>query len=73
LFPVPGETIAAVREAVDTPIIVGGGIDSYEKADAALQAGADVIVVGNGIEANRELLPEIAACVKAYNQKLESV
>lgn len=72
-FPVTGETIAAVREAVDTPIIVGGGIDSYEKADNALNAGADVIVVGNGIEANQELLPEIAACVKAYNGKLESV
>lgn len=73
LFPVPGETIAAVRAAVDTPIIVGGGIDSYEKADAALHAGADVIVVGNGIEANQELLPEVAACVRAYNEKLQSV
>ncbi|WP_353722273.1 geranylgeranylglyceryl/heptaprenylglyceryl phosphate synthase [Dyadobacter sp. 676] len=72
-FPVPGETIAAVRAAVDTPIIVGGGIDSYEKADAALHAGADVIVVGNGIEANQELLPEIAACVRAHNEKLLSV
>ncbi|MCF0072157.1 geranylgeranylglyceryl/heptaprenylglyceryl phosphate synthase [Dyadobacter sp. CY261] len=72
-FPVPAETIAAVRATVDTPIIVGGGIDSYEKADSALNAGADVIVVGNGIEANQELLPEIAACVRAFNEKLESV
>lgn len=72
-FPVPAETIAAVRGTVDTPIIVGGGIDSYEKADNALRAGADVIVVGNGIEANPELLPEVAACVRAYNEKLLSV
>ncbi|WP_031530826.1 geranylgeranylglyceryl/heptaprenylglyceryl phosphate synthase [Dyadobacter crusticola] len=72
-FPVPGEIIAAVREAVDTPIIVGGGINSYEKADIALGSGADVIVVGNGIEQNPELLPEIAACVHAYNTKPEQV
>ena len=72
-FPVTAETIAAVRETVDTPIIVGGGIDSYEKADIALNAGADVIVVGNGIEQNQDLLPEIAACVGAFNKKLQSV
>ncbi|QRR02397.1 geranylgeranylglyceryl/heptaprenylglyceryl phosphate synthase [Dyadobacter sandarakinus] len=70
-FPVTAETIAAVRGTVDTPIIVGGGIDSYEKADQALNAGADVIVVGNGIEKNPELLPEVAACVKAFNSKIE--
>ncbi|KQS32952.1 geranylgeranylglyceryl/heptaprenylglyceryl phosphate synthase [Dyadobacter sp. Leaf189] len=72
-FPVPGEIIAAVRGAVGTPIIVGGGINSYEKADIALGSGADVIVVGNGIEQNPELLPEIAACVHAYNTKPEQV
>jgi phosphoglycerol geranylgeranyltransferase len=72
-FPVSGEIISAVRASVDTPIIVGGGIDSYEKAEAALTAGADVIVVGNGIEQNPDLLPEVAACVKAFNRKLESV
>jgi phosphoglycerol geranylgeranyltransferase len=68
--PVPGPVIAAVRQTVDTPIIVGGGIDSYEKAFAALEAGADVIVVGNGIEQNPELLPEIAASVKTFNSEL---
>ncbi|CAG5071486.1 Geranylgeranylglyceryl phosphate synthase [Dyadobacter sp. CECT 9623] len=72
-FPVPGEIIAAVRQAVDTPIIVGGGINSFEKADIALSAGADVIVVGNGIEQNPELLSEIAQCVNSYNRKLQSV
>ncbi|TLV00449.1 geranylgeranylglyceryl/heptaprenylglyceryl phosphate synthase [Dyadobacter luticola] len=73
LYPVTGETIAAVRAAVDTPIIVGGGIDSYEKAENALSAGADVIVVGNGIEKNPELLPEVAACVSAFNRNVAQV
>lgn len=72
-FPVPAVIISAVRQTVDTPIIVGGGIDSYEKAYAALVAGADVIVVGNGIEQNPDLLPEISASVKAFNSSLQKV
>jgi phosphoglycerol geranylgeranyltransferase len=66
-FPVPADVISAVRKTVETPIIVGGGINSYEKAFAALEAGADVIVVGNGIEQNPGLLPEVAASIKAFN------
>ncbi|MDQ6481243.1 geranylgeranylglyceryl/heptaprenylglyceryl phosphate synthase [Dyadobacter sp. LHD-138] len=72
-IPVSAEMIAAVRAAVDTPIIVGGGIDSSEKALLALQAGADVVVVGNGIEQNQNLLPEVAAAVKMFNLQLEKV
>jgi len=71
--PVPAEVISAVRQNVDTPIIVGGGIDSYEKAYSALAAGADVVVVGNGIERNPDLLPEVAASVKAFNSGLQKV
>ncbi|GAB3500293.1 geranylgeranylglyceryl/heptaprenylglyceryl phosphate synthase [Spirosoma knui] len=62
------EMIAAVRAAVDTPIIVGGGINSGEKAYQALQAGADLIIVGNGIEQNPDLLPELSTVVREFNQ-----
>lgn len=68
--PVSAEMIAAVRKSVDAPIIVGGGINTIQKAQAALEAGADVIVVGNGIEQNPDLLPEIAQMVKAFNEKV---
>ena len=64
--PVSPEMIAAVRQSVDTPIIVGGGINSVKKAKNALSAGADVIVVGNGIEENIDLLREIAEMVSNY-------
>ena len=64
--PVSPEMIAAVRQSVDTPIIVGGGINSIKKAKNALSAGADVIVVGNGIEENIDLLKKIAETVNGY-------
>jgi putative glycerol-1-phosphate prenyltransferase len=73
LYPVPAEIIEAVRASVDTPIIVGGGINSSEKALIAMKAGADVIVVGNGIEQNQNLLSEVAASVKMFNLQLEKV
>lgn len=69
-WPVPAAMIAAVRAAVDTPIIVGGGINSGEKAYNALKAGADVIVVGNGIEQNPDLLPELSAVIREFNQSV---
>ncbi|MCU0469087.1 MAG: geranylgeranylglyceryl/heptaprenylglyceryl phosphate synthase [Arcicella sp.] len=64
--PVSPEMIAAVRQSVETPIIVGGGINSARKAKTALEAGADVIVVGNGIEQNIDLLKEIALAVNSF-------
>ncbi|MFM7589380.1 MAG: geranylgeranylglyceryl/heptaprenylglyceryl phosphate synthase, partial [Bacteroidota bacterium] len=55
--------VAAVRQAVDLPIIVGGGINSAEQILALRQAGADWVVVGTAIEQNPAILTEI-------NQKL---
>jgi phosphoglycerol geranylgeranyltransferase len=44
---VPPEMISAVRECVDIPVIVGGGIRDEETAVEKLRAGADIIVTGN--------------------------
>ena len=69
-WPVTPAMIAAIRAAVDVPIIVGGGINSGEKAYEALKAGADMIVVGNGIEQDPELLPELSAVIREFNQSV---
>ncbi len=68
--PVSPDLISAVRQSVDVPIVVGGGINSGEKAYQALKAGADLIVVGNGIERDPELLPELSAMMHTFNQSL---
>lgn len=73
LNPVSPEMIAAVRQSVETPIIVGGGINSIKKAKSALSAGADIIVIGNGIEENVDLLKEIALTVNSYQLKVKDM
>jgi len=62
------KTIAYVRKSIDCPLIVGGGIDSSGKAIDALSAGADVVVIGNGIEKQPTLLIEVSDRIKEYNQ-----
>jgi phosphoglycerol geranylgeranyltransferase len=50
--PISTEMISAVAGAVDIPLVVGGGIRTKRQAEAALKAGADLIVVGTAIEAD---------------------
>jgi len=61
--PVGENIITAVKKSIDIPLIIGGGIRSAEQAKAAYSAGADVVVVGNAIEKNKELIREIAQIV----------
>ena len=64
--------ISTVRKAIDKPLIVGGGINTTVKAIAALQAGADMIVIGNALEKNPDLLIEISDKVYDWNQSVET-
>mgnify|MGYP006140029999 FL=1 len=61
--PISEKMITTVSKSVDTPLIIGGGISSGEKAAANCKAGADIIVVGNAIEKNENLIIEIANAV----------
>ena len=65
--PVPASMITSVKKHIGIPLIIGGGITSPEKALDALRAGADVIVVGNAIEKDPDLIPRIAAAVRSEN------
>lgn len=61
--PVSTSMIEAVSGAIDIPLIVGGGISTPEKARANVEAGANIVVVGNAIEKDPMLIEEIAAVV----------
>ena len=57
--PVPGEMIAAVKENISIPLIVGGGIRTVEAMKNAYAQGADVVVIGNILEEQPELYSEL--------------
>ena len=48
--PVPVDMIAAVRNTVEAPIMVGGGLRNADSIAARVSAGADIIVVGNALK-----------------------
>lgn len=63
--PVPAQMIQMVKNQIDIPLIVGGGIKTGEQAKKAVSAGADLIVTGTVIEQDvgqtkiRELIENI--------------
>ncbi|MCG8391383.1 MAG: geranylgeranylglyceryl/heptaprenylglyceryl phosphate synthase [Cytophagales bacterium] len=67
---IPSRMISKVRKSVDLPLVIGGGINSAEKAKFALEAGADMIVVGNAIEKNPNLLIEVSEKIYDFNRSL---
>ncbi len=66
--PISTKIISAVRESVNGPIFIGGGIKTAEGAVAACNAGADVVVVGNAFEKEPELTNQIAKAVHGLNK-----
>lgn len=64
--------ISAVRKSINVPMIVGGGINTAQKALSALEAGADMIVIGNALEKTPDLLTEISDKVYDWNQSVEA-
>jgi len=65
--PVSVEMVEEVRQATTVPLIVGGGINTPQKAVDLLSAGADMIVIGNGIEKDINLLINVSEKINAMN------
>lgn len=55
-MPISEKMIQSVKENISIPLIVGGGIRDVKTAEKIARAGADIIVVGNAIEDNPELI-----------------
>lgn len=64
--PVSADMITAVRKNVNLPIIIGGGIQTPKEAHCALDAGADIVVVGNALENNTSILESISDAVHSF-------
>ena len=63
--PVSPEIIKAVRAVTSVTLIVGGGIRTPEVMNAAYNAGADIVVIGNHFEQHPEELSRF--CQKNQN------
>tara|TARA_B100000965_G_scaffold405283_1_gene438703 strand:- start:1655 stop:2392 length:738 start_codon:yes stop_codon:yes gene_type:complete len=61
--PIKIEMIKQVSKSINIPLIIGGGICNAQKAIDNCNAGADLIVVGNAIEKNADLISEISNAV----------
>lgn len=66
---VPQKVIAGVKKNISVPLIVGGGINTVLKAVQALEAGADMLILGNGVEQNPELLIEVSERIHHINRQ----
>lgn len=63
-IPIPTEIIRNVKHETQLPLIVGGGIKSTAAAKEAFDAGADIIVIGNALEKNPNLIKEILHVIR---------
>lgn len=66
---VPEAMVTAVRNSIDIPLIVGGGIRNATAVDSIFSSGADILVLGNGCEENSKLLEEACKIRDAQNKK----
>jgi len=61
---ISNEMIKEVTENINIPLIIGGGIKTEKEAKEKFEAGADIIVVGNGLEENLSLINSISKIIK---------
>jgi geranylgeranylglyceryl phosphate synthase family protein len=61
---IPPRIISAVKQNINVPLFVGGGINSANDLKRVFDAGADVAVVGNAVERDPRKLIEFAGVLK---------
>jgi phosphoglycerol geranylgeranyltransferase len=68
---VPSGMIKMVKEVIDVPLIVGGGIRKGEQAREIVGAGADIIVTGTVVEENeaKHIIRELVESIKSSRRK----
>ena len=61
ISPINPEIIKAVKQSLEIPLIVGGGIKSKTQMQLAYDSGADVVVIGTAFEENEAFFEELKA------------
>jgi putative glycerol-1-phosphate prenyltransferase len=68
--PVPVNLVRAVRQNISIPLVVGGGITNKSEIEEIFNAGADLIILGNGVEKNPELLREACRIRDKFQEEI---
>ena len=63
--PVPPDMVKIVKDWIDIPLLVGGGIRKAEDARNIVKAGADIIVTGTLVEEVEDIKTAVSEIVKA--------
>jgi phosphoglycerol geranylgeranyltransferase len=66
--PVPVSIVKSVRENISIPVAVGGGIRNKTEIKDIFDAGANLIILGNGCEKKPELLHEACKVRDEYRK-----
>ncbi len=69
--PIPNKMLSVVKETIDVPLIVGGGIRNRCDAEAIVNAGADIVVTGTIVEekGSEEEMVEIIKGIRETGSK----
>nr|WP_321407651.1 geranylgeranylglyceryl/heptaprenylglyceryl phosphate synthase [uncultured Carboxylicivirga sp.] len=65
--PVSAEMISSVKQQIDIPLMIGGGLNTSSKIETACKAGADIIVIGNALEKDLSLIKEFSEVIQSFN------
>lgn len=57
--PVDSKIIVTVKETLNIPLIVGGGIRSKQQLESAYNSGADMVVIGTAFEENEDFFENL--------------
>lgn len=70
LEPVKSTIVSEVKQNINIPLIVGGGIQTPQQICALYQAGADIIVVGTAFENDEKKLKTLAEAAAGFSREL---
>jgi phosphoglycerol geranylgeranyltransferase len=67
--PISQNMISSVKQSIDIPLIVGGGIRTLRTMLDAFEAGADTVVVGSALEKQPEEIEDFCNMLKRVNDR----
>jgi len=62
--PAYSNLVNEIKKQVTLPLVVGGGLKTPADLRNLRQSGADMVVVGNALEQNPEILPDMTAALR---------